>query len=156
MEGSIFSILPLLFLIILGLPAMIPNFTGKLQLAGGKSVWIWGVLNRITRKGVSLLDFVFSTPVVQLAVLMVGGSGAANYWATLGIKTISKYLGNDIISKGVNYLSIYLFIIIIQTLVIYILKFMSHIRGTKSGNRPQRDRWVFTSSDFMFMWAWSG
>ena len=34
MEGSIFSILPLLFLIILGLPAMIPNFTGKLQFAG--------------------------------------------------------------------------------------------------------------------------
>ena len=91
MEGSIFSNFPLLFLIILGLPAMIPNFTGNLQLAGGKSARIWGGLNRIIRKGVSLLDFFFSTPVVQLPVLMVGGSSAANDWANLGIKTISKY-----------------------------------------------------------------
>ena len=51
MEGSIFSILPLLFLIILGLPAMIPNFTGKLQFAGGKSVWIWGFLVLSMQKG---------------------------------------------------------------------------------------------------------
>ena len=35
LKFEIFSILPLLFLIILGLPAMIPNFTGNLQLAGG-------------------------------------------------------------------------------------------------------------------------
>ena len=33
---------------------------------------------------------------------------------------------------------------------------MSNIRGSKSGNRPQRARWVFTPLDFMFMWAWSG
>ena len=33
---------------------------------------------------------------------------------------------------------------------------MSNIRGSKSGNRPQRARWVFSPLDFMFMWAWSG
>ena len=88
MEGSIFSILPLLFLIILGLPAMIPNFTGKLQFVGEKSVWIWGLLARKYRQGVTLLDFLFSTPVVQLPVLMVGGSGTANYLAIWGINEI--------------------------------------------------------------------
>ena len=108
MEGSIFSILPLLFLIFLGLPAMIPNFTGKLQFAGGKSVWIWGLLDGIIRKGVSLLDFLFSTPVVQLPVLMVCGKGTANYLAIWGIKIISKYWGNNIIYQGVNYLSLYI------------------------------------------------
>ena len=109
MEGSIFSILPLLFLIILGLPAMIPNFTGKLQFAGEKSVWIWGLLARQFRKGVTLLDFLFSTPVVQLPVLMVCGSGTANYLAIWGIKILSKYWGNNIIYQGVNYLSLYIY-----------------------------------------------
>ena len=90
MEGSIFSILPLLFLIILGLPAIIPNFTGKLQFAGGKSVWIWGFLVSQCRKGVTLLDFLISTPVIQLPVLMVCGSGTANYVAIWGIKILGK------------------------------------------------------------------
>ena len=109
MEGSIFSILPLLFLIILGLPAMIPNFTGNLQLAGGKSVWIWGLLARKFRKGVTLLDFLFSTPVVQLPVLMVCGSGTANYVAIWGIKIITKYWGKNIIYLSANYLSLYIY-----------------------------------------------
>ena len=109
MEGSIFSILPLLFLIILGLPAMIPNFAGKLQFAGEKSVWSWGLLARQFRKGVTLLDFLFSIPVVQLPVLMVCGSGTANYLAIWGIKILSKYWGNNIIYQGVNYLSLYIY-----------------------------------------------
>ena len=109
MEGSIFSILPLIFLIILGLPAMIPNFTGKLQFVGEKSVWIWGLLARKFRKGVTLLDFLFSTPVVQLPVLMVCGSGTANYLAIWGIKILSKYWGNNLIYQGVHYLSLYIY-----------------------------------------------
>ena len=40
MEGSIFLILPLSFLIILGLPAIVPNFTGRLHLDLEKSVQI--------------------------------------------------------------------------------------------------------------------
>ena len=108
MEGSIFSILPLLFLIILGLPAMIPNFTGKLQFVGGKSVWIWVLLARKYRKGVTLLDFLFSTPVVQLPVLMVCSSGTANYVASWGIKIITKYWGKNIIYLSANYLSLYI------------------------------------------------
>ena len=127
MEGSIFSILPLLFLIILGLPAMIPNFTGKLQFAGEKSVWIWGFLVSQCRKGVTLLDFLISTPVIQLPVLMVCGSGTANYVAIWGIKTITKYWGKELIYLSVNYLSLYIYILIIQVSVIYIKQFMGNI-----------------------------
>ena len=156
MEGSIFSILPLLFLIILGLPAMVPNFTGKLRFAGGKSVWIWGLLARQFRKGVTLLDFLFSTPVVQLPVLMVCGSGTANYLAIWGIKILSKYWGNNLIYQGVHYLSLYIYILIIQISIIYIKNFMGNIRGSQSGNTPQRARWVFSPLDFMFMWALNG
>ena len=156
MEGSIFSILPLLFLIILGLPAMIPNFTGKLKFAGEKSVWFWGFLVSQCRKGVTLLDFLISTPVIQLPVLMVCGSGAANYVAIWGIKTITKYWGKELIYLSVNYLSLYIYIIIIQVSVIYIKQFMGNIRGSKSGNQPQGARWFFTPLDYMFMWAFSG
>ena len=67
MEGSIFSILPLLILIFLGLPAMIPNFEGKLQVVWGKSVWIWGILKNCSAVGVSLLDFFFTTPVIPVS-----------------------------------------------------------------------------------------
>ena len=40
--------------------------------------------------------------------------------------------------------------------MIYIQKFIGNIRGSKSGNQPQRARWFFTPLDCMFMWAFSG
>ena len=53
MEGSIFSILPLLTLLFLALPVIIPNFAGKLQLVGKKSVLIWGCLKDGIRVGMN-------------------------------------------------------------------------------------------------------
>ena len=91
MEGSIFSILPLLILIFLGLPAMVPNFEGKLQVVWEKSVWIWGFLENSMRVGMSLLDFFFTTPLIQLPVLMVVGSGAINYLVQIGIKSLIEF-----------------------------------------------------------------
>jgi hypothetical protein len=91
MEGSIFSILPSLILIFLGLPAMVPKFEGKLQVVWEKSVWIWGFLKNCSRVGVSLLDFLFTTPVIQLPILIVVGSGAINYLVQLGIKSFIEY-----------------------------------------------------------------
>ena len=41
MEGSKYSIFPLLILIFLSLPAIIPNFAGKLQWVRKKYVQIW-------------------------------------------------------------------------------------------------------------------
>ena len=93
MEGSIFSILPLLILIFLGLPAMVPNFEGKFQVVWEKSVWIWGFLKNCSRVGVSLLDYFFTTPVIQLPVLMMVSSGAINYLVQLGIKLLIEFWG---------------------------------------------------------------
>ena len=153
MEGSIFSILPLLILIFLGLPAMVPNFEGKLQVVWEKSVWIWGILKNCSAVGVSLLDFFFTTPVIQLPVLLVVGSGAINYLLQLGIKTIIEFWGTTGISQGINYISLYIFIIIIQILIIHSKNFMSRIRGTKSGLLPQRLSWEISHLDFAFLWA---
>ena len=156
MEGSIFSILPLLILIFLGLPAMIPNFEGKLQVVWEKSVWIWGILKNCSAVGVSLLDFFFTTPVIQLPVLLVVGSGAINYLVQLGIKTIIEFWGTTGISQGINYISLYIFIIIIQILIIHNKNFMSRIRGKKSGLLPQRLNWEISYLDFALLWAWIG
>ena len=90
MEGSIFSILPLLILILLGLPAMVPNFPGKVQLVWEKSVWICFFLENSSRFGLSLLDFFFSTPVVQQPIILMGGSWATTYLVNLGIKSLTK------------------------------------------------------------------
>ena len=90
MKGSIFSILPLLTLLFLAFPAIIPNFAGKLHLVGEKSVLIWGCLKDGIRVGVFLLDFFLSTPVVQVPVFMVVGSGATAYLAQVGIKLINN------------------------------------------------------------------
>ena len=156
MEGSIFSILPLLSLIFLGLPAMVSNFPGKVQLVWEKLVWIWDCLGNSSRFGLSLLDFFFSTPVVQQPVFLMGGSWATTYLVNLGIKSLTKYWGSNLIFAGINYLSIYLFLVLVQILFIYNKKIMGNIRGEKSGNLPQRVNWVFTPLDFVFMSAWSG
>ena len=156
MEGSIFSILPLLILIFLGLPAMVPNFEGKLQVVWEKSVWIWGILKNCSAVGVSLLDFFFTTPVIQLPVLLVVGSGAINYLVQLGIKSLIEFWGITGISQGINYISLYIFIIIIQILIIHSKNFMSRIRGTKSGLLPQRLNWEISHIDFAFLWACIG
>ena len=94
MEWSIFSILPLLLLIFLGLPAMVPNFTGRLHLVLEKLVQFWGSLNEGYRKGVSLWDFIFSHPVVQLPICMVGGSSATAY--------LAQFLGSKDFNLGKN------------------------------------------------------
>ena len=64
---------------------------------------------------------------------MVCGSGTANYVAIWGIKTITKYWGKDLIYLSANYLSLYIYIIIVQFSVNYIKKFIGNIRGSKSG-----------------------
>ena len=149
-EGSIFSILPLLTLIFLGLPAMVPNFEGKLQVVWEKSVWIWGILKNCSAVAMSLLDFFFTTPVIQLPVLLVVGSGAINYLVQLGIKTIIEFWGTTGISQEIIYISLYIYIIIIQILIIHSKNFMSRIRGTKSGLLPQRLSWEISHLDFRF------
>ena len=47
MEGSNFSILPLLILIFLGLPAMVLNFEGKLQVFLGKNGLDLGIFEKL-------------------------------------------------------------------------------------------------------------
>jgi hypothetical protein len=92
MEGSIFLILPLLLLIFLGLPAIVPNFTGRLHLGMEKLVQFLGFLNEGYRKWVSLSDFIFFHPVVQLPICMVGGSSATAYLVQNLVKT-GNHLG---------------------------------------------------------------
>jgi hypothetical protein len=58
-EGSIFSILPLFLLIFFRLPAIVPNFTGRLHLGMETLVQFSGLLNEGYRKGMSMLDFIF-------------------------------------------------------------------------------------------------
>ena len=158
MEGSIFSILPLLFLIFLCLPAIVPNFTGRLHLVLEKLVQFWGRLNEGYRKGVSLWDFIFSHPVVQLPICMVGGSSATAYLVQiLGRKELNlgtnsvNYNLKYIIIGGLNYISLYILILIIQRSIILIMKTMGKIRGKKSGSSPQRTRWNFSEVDFAFL-----
>ena len=96
---------------------MVPNFEGKLQVVWEKLVWIWGFLKNCSRVGVSLLDFFFTTPLIQLPVLMVVGSGAINYLVQIGIKSLIEFWGTTVISQGINYISLYIFIIINQILI---------------------------------------
>ena len=156
MEGSVFSILPLLFLIFLCLPAIVPNFTGRLHLVLEKLVQFWGRLNEGYRKGVSLWDFIFSHPVVQLPICMVGGSSATAYLVQfLGRKELILETNsiNYIIIGGLNYISLYIFILIIQFSIFPIMQTLGKIRGKKSGLSPQRSRWNFSEVDFAFLWA---
>ena len=92
---------------------MIPNFEGKLQVVWEKSVWIWGILKNCSAVGVSLLDFFFTTPVIQLPVLLVVGSGAINYLVQLGIKSLIEFWGITGISQGINYISLYIFLLLL-------------------------------------------
>ena len=115
MEGSVFSILPLLFLIFLCLPAIVPNFTGRLHLVLEKLVQFWGKLNEGYMKGVSLWDFIFSHPVVQLPICMVGGSSATAY--------LAQILGSREINLGKNYANFNIKYLIIGG-VIYISLFL--------------------------------
>ena len=156
MEGSVFSILPLLFLIFLCLPAIVPNFTGRLHLVLEKLVQFWGRLNEGYRMGVSLWDFIFSHPVVQLPICMVGGSSATAYLVQfLGRKELILETNsiNYIIIGGLNYISLYIFILIIQFSIFPIMQTLGKIRGKKSGLSPQRSRWNFSEVDFAFLWA---
>ena len=111
MEGSIFSILPLLFLIFLCLPAIVPNFTGRLHLVLEKLVQYWGRLNEGYRKGLSLWDFIFSQPVVQLPICMVGGSSATAY--------LVQFLGRQEVILGTNSVNYNLKYVIIGGVKLY-------------------------------------
>ena len=108
----------------------------------------------------SLWDFIFSHPVVQLPFCMVGGSSATAYLAQiLGRKECN--LGTNfviynlkyIIIGSVNYISLYILILFIQLSIILITKTMSKIRGKRSVLFPQRNRWDFSEVDFAFLWA---
>ena len=94
---------------------MVPNFEGKLQVVWEKSVWIWGILKNCSAVAMSLLDFFFTTPVMQLPVLLVVGSGAINYLVQLGIKSLIEFRGITGISQGINYISLYIYYYISDT-----------------------------------------
>ena len=88
---------------------------------------------------------------------MVGGSSATAYLAQfLGNKefNLGKNFANFnlkyIIIGGINYLSLYILILLIQLSINLITKTMSKIRGKKSGLSPQRNRWDFSEVDFAF------
>ena len=114
---------------------------------------IWGCLKDGIRVGVSLLDFFLSTPVVQVPVFMVVGSGATAHLAQVEIKLIVKNWGTTLIFKGINYISLYIFIILIQIIFKHNRIFMSRIRGKKSGILPQRQNWMLSNLDFALLWA---
>ena len=64
----------------------------------------------------SLLDFCFSNPVIQLPIFMFGGGSATAILMQHSIKFISKTFGNSIIFDGTHYFSLYMYIILIQLL----------------------------------------
>ena len=153
MEGSNFSILPLLILLFLASPVIIPNFSVMQHLVWGKLVKYWGNFKNGGRKCLSLLDFCFSNPVIQLPIFMIGGGSATAFLMQRSTKFISKTLGNSIIFDGTHYFSLYIYIILIQLLGINLFKYMNRIRGKRSGLKPQKSHWEFTQLDFAFMWV---
>ena len=141
---------------ILGLPAIVPDFTGRLHFGMEKSVQIWSFLKEGIRVGVSLLDFFLSTPVLQVPVFVVGGSGVIAYLSQFGLNLLTNNLGTKCIFKGINYLSFYIFILLLQFIFNQNKKLMSRIRGKKSGNLPERHNWEISNLDFAFLWVWCG
>ena len=144
MEGSNFSILPLLILLFLASPVIIPNFSVMQHLVWGKLVKYWGNLKNGSRKCMSFLVFCFSNPVIQLPIFMLGGGSATALLMQHSIKFISKTLGNSIIFDGTHYLSLYLYIILIKLLGTNLFQYMKRIRGKRSGLKPQKSHWEFT------------
>ena len=110
MEGSNFSILPLLILLFLASPVIIPNFSVMQHLVWKKLVKYWGIFKNGGKKCMSLLDFCFSNPVIQLPIFMFGGGSAAAFLMQQSTKFISKTFGNLIIFDGTHYLSLYIHI----------------------------------------------
>ena len=153
MEGSIFSILPLLILFFLASPVIIPNFSVMQHLVWGKLVKYWGNLKNGSRKCMSFLDFCFSNPVIQLPIFMLGGGSATALLMQHSIKFISKTLGNSIIFDGTHYLSLYLYIILIKLLGTNLFQNMKRIRGKRSGLKSQKSHWEFTQLDLAFLWV---
>ena len=76
---------------------------------------------------------------MQVPVFMVVGSGATAYLAQLGLKLIIDNWGTTLIFKGTNYLSLYIFIILIQIIFNYNKIFMSHIFGNSSATTQLGD-----------------
>jgi hypothetical protein len=94
--------------------------------------------------------------VVQVPVIMVVASGATAYLAQLRIKLIIDNWGTTLIFKGTNYISLHIFISLIQIIFNYNKISMSRIRGKKSGILPQRHNRELSNLDFVFLWAWCG
>ena len=103
----------------------------------------------------SFLDFCFSNPVIQLPIFMFGGGSATALLMQHSIKSLSKTFGNSIIFDGTHYLSLYLYIILIQLLGTNLFQYMKRIRGKRSGLKPQKSHWEFTQLDLAFMWVFN-
>ena len=147
MEGSLVQNLPLPILLFLASPAIIPNFSVMQHLVWGKLVKYWGNLKNGDRKCLSLLDICFSNPVIQLPIFMLGGGSATALLMQHSIKFISKTFGNSIIFDGTHYVSLYMYIILIQLLGTNLFKYLNRKRGKRSGLKPQKTHWKFTQLD---------
>ena len=123
------------------------------HLVWGKLVKYWGNLKNGGRKCMSLLDFCFSNPVIQLPIFILGGGSAAAFLMQHSIKFINKTFGNPIIFDGTHYFCFYMHIILIQLLGTNLFKYMSRIRGKRSGLKSQKTHWEFTQLDLAFMWV---
>ena len=69
---------------------------------------------------------------------MFGGGSAAAFMMQQSTKFISKTFGNSIIFNGTHYLSLYIYINLIQLLGTNLFKYMNRIRGNRSGLKPQK------------------
>ena len=123
------------------------------HLVWKKLVKYWGIFKNGGKKCMSLLDFCFSNPVIQLPIFMFGGGSAAAFLMQQSTKFISKTFGNSIIFNGTHYLSLYIYINLIQLLGTNLFKYMNRIRGKRSGLKPQTILWKFTQLEFAFMWV---
>jgi hypothetical protein len=123
------------------------------HLVWKKLVKYWGIFKNGGKKCMSLLDFCFSNPVIQLPIFMFGGGSAAAFLMQQSTKFISKTFGNSIIFNGTHYLSLYIYINLLQLLGTNLFKYMNRIRGKRSGLKPQTILWKFTQLDLAFMWV---
>ena len=84
---------------------------------------------------------------------MFGSGSAAAFLMQQSTKFISKTFGNSIIFDGTHYLSLYIYINLIQLLGTNLFKYMNRTRGKRSGLKSQTILWKFTQLDLAFMWV---
>ena len=104
------------------------------------------------------MGFQFLSPRGTTANLHGGGGSSATAYLVqflgrkeliLGTNSIN-YNSKYIIIGGLNYISLYIFILIIQLSISPIMQTLGKIRGKKSGLSPQRNRWNFSEVDLPF------